>query len=177
MRSAMTTQRMRFRKVCLVKFTRDESGSMTPFTMMMFFLMLLIGGLAVDVMRHERTRVRLQQTLDNSVLAAAARSQTLDPEHVVEDYFEKAGLSEYLMSVTVEQGLNFRSVFADAKAAGCIALGIEVDEEGSALRGRETGGHVDRAGGLAHPTLLIRECQNLHETSSLKIPRIQKLYI
>ena len=116
MRSAITTQRMRFRKVCLVKFTRDESGSMTPFTMMMFFLMLLIGGLAVDVMRHERTRVRLQQTLDNSVLAAAARSQTLDPEHVVEDYFDKAGLSEYLMSVTVEQGLNFRSVFADAKA-------------------------------------------------------------
>jgi Flp pilus assembly protein TadG len=116
MRSAMTTQRMRFRKVCLVNFTRDESGSLTPFTMMMFFLMLLIGGLAVDVMRHERTRVRLQQTLDNSVLAAAARSQTLDPEHVVEDYFDKAGLSEYLMSVTVEQGLNFRSVFADAKA-------------------------------------------------------------
>lgn len=116
MRSAMTTQRMRFRKVCLVKFTRDESGSMTPFTMMMFFLMLLIGGLAVDVMRHERTRVRLQQTLDNSVLAAAARSQSLNPEHVVEDYFDKAGLSEYLMSVTVEQGLNFRSVFADAKA-------------------------------------------------------------
>lgn len=116
MRSAMTTQRMRFRKACLVNFTRDESGSLTPFTMMIFFLMLLIGGLAVDVMRHERTRVRLQQTLDNSVLAAAARSQTLDPEHVVEDYFEKAGLSEYLMSVNVEQGLNFRSVFADAKA-------------------------------------------------------------
>jgi Flp pilus assembly protein TadG len=116
MRSAMTTQRMRFRKVCLVNFTRDESGSLTPFTMMMFFLMLLIGGLAVDVMRHERTRVRLQQTLDNSVLAAAARSQALDPESVVRDYFDKAGLSEYLTSVTVEQGLNFRSVFADAEA-------------------------------------------------------------
>ena len=97
-------------------FCRDDSGAMTPFTTMMFFLMLLIGGLAIDVMRHERTRVMLQQTLDNSVLAAAARSQTLDPEDVVSDYFDKAGLSEYLTAITVDQGLNYRSVSADAEA-------------------------------------------------------------
>lgn len=98
------------------QFGRDESGAMTPFTTMMFFLMLLIGGLAIDVMRHERIRVMLQQTLDNSVLAAAARSQTLDPATVVADYFDKAGLSEFLTSVTVDQGLNYRSVSADAEA-------------------------------------------------------------
>lgn len=97
-------------------FGRDESGAMTPFTTMMFFLMLLIGGLAIDVMRHERIRVMLQQTLDNSVLAAAARSQTLDPATVVADYFDKAGMSEFLTSVTVDQGLNYRSVSADAEA-------------------------------------------------------------
>lgn len=100
----------------LKHFGRDESGAMTPFTTMMFFLMLLIGGLAIDVMRHERTRVMLQQTLDNSVLAAAARSQALDPKVVVADYFDKAGLSEYLTSITVDQGLNYRSVSADAEA-------------------------------------------------------------
>lgn len=98
------------------QFGRDESGAMTPFTTMMFFLMLLIGGLAIDVMRHERIRVMLQQTLDNSVLAAAARSQTLDPATVVADYFDKAGMSEFLTSVTVDQGLNYRSVSADAEA-------------------------------------------------------------
>lgn len=97
-------------------FCRAEDGAMTPLTLMMFFLMVLIGGLAIDVMRHERTRVKLQQTLDNSVLAAAARSQALNPKTVVEDYFAKASLSEYLTGVTVDQGMNYRTVKADAKA-------------------------------------------------------------
>ncbi len=96
-------------------FLRREDGALLPFAMFLLVMMIMIGGLAIDVMRHEERRVLLQQTLDRSVLAAAGLKQTLDPQSVVNDYFEKMGLSEYLQGVTVDQGLNFRSVEADAK--------------------------------------------------------------
>ncbi len=63
-----------------------------------------------------RDAPRLQNTLDRSTLAAAALDQTLDPRSVVDDYFLKAGLSDFLTSVTVTQGLNFREVKATALA-------------------------------------------------------------
>lgn len=97
-------------------FRRSEDGSLLPFGMMLLLLMLMVGGLAIDVMRHEQKRVTLQQTLDRSVLAAAGLNQSLDPETVVRDYFDKVDLSQYLKSVTVESGFNFRSVTADAEA-------------------------------------------------------------
>lgn len=97
-------------------FARAEEGSILPFSMMVLFLMILIGGLAIDVMRHEEKRVALQQTLDNCVLSAASLKQELEPQAVVEDCFEKAGMSQYLNSVTVDDGLNYRTVDADAIA-------------------------------------------------------------
>ncbi|GGW27870.1 hypothetical protein GCM10011452_15570 [Gemmobacter lanyuensis] len=100
----------------LRKFLQGEEGSMLPFSTMIFTSMMLIGGLAIDVMRHEQKRVMLQQTLDNSVLAAAALKQTLDPATVVRDYFDKASLTQYLTSVTVSRGLNFKNVTATAAA-------------------------------------------------------------
>lgn len=97
-------------------FGQDEDGGMLPFAMTLLLIMMTVGGLAVDVMRHEEKRVLLQQTLDRSVLAAASLRQELDPEAVVNDFFEKAGLAQYLTSVTVDEGLNFRSVSAEADA-------------------------------------------------------------
>lgn len=67
-------------------------------------------------MRHEEKRVAIQQTLDNSVLSAASLKQELDPQTVVEDYFEKAGMSDYLTGVAVDDGLNYRTVNAEASA-------------------------------------------------------------
>lgn len=97
-------------------FTRQEDGSIYPMTLTMLFLMLAVGGMGIDVMRHEEKRVALQQALDNSVLAAASLKQQLDPESVVRDYFAKAGLSQYLTSVDIEKGLNFRTVRAEVDA-------------------------------------------------------------
>ncbi len=88
------------------RFRKDEDGSLIIFGMIIFLLMLMIGGMAVDLMRHERMRTELQQTLDRSVLAAASLTQDLDAEAVVRDYFAKADLTEYLKSVTVVQGAN-----------------------------------------------------------------------
>lgn len=100
----------------LHRFARDEDGSLLVFGLILFVLMIMLGGIAVDVMRYEQRRTALQQTVDRSVLAAAALSQTLDPEEVVNDYFDKAGLLPHLSSVRVTEGLNFRNVEAVAES-------------------------------------------------------------
>lgn len=98
------------------KFARDEDGALLVFGVYVFLIMLMVGGIGIDLMRFERDRSRLQNTLDRAVLAAADLDQTLDSRSVVEDYFTKAGLGQYLSSVTVIQGLGFRNVTATAAA-------------------------------------------------------------
>lgn len=100
------------------RFMRDEDGAILPFSLIIFLAMLMAGGLAVDVMRQERARVLLQNTLDRAVLAAADLDQTRDPKTVVLDYFAAAKLSNFIDpdDVIVDQGLNFKTVRATASA-------------------------------------------------------------
>jgi len=100
----------------LRRFRKEEDGTLVIFALMMALLMIMMGGIAVDVMRYETRRTSLQNTLDRSTLAAASITQSLDPKSVVEDYFLHAGVSKYLKSVRVTEGLNFRNVSADAVA-------------------------------------------------------------
>lgn len=113
-RTKQTLQNLRNR-ASLSGFARNEDGTITIFSVMMFVLMIGIGGIAIDVMRYETQRVQLQYTLDRAVLAAASMSNTLDPETVVRDYFEISGLENYRLTVSVEDDLNSRSVSADAQ--------------------------------------------------------------
>lgn len=78
------------------RFTRDEQGSITILGLFCFVIILLVAGMGLDFMRHEALRVELQNTLDRAVLAATNLRNTNDPEDIVIDYFEKAGLREYL---------------------------------------------------------------------------------
>lgn len=98
------------------QFLRDESGSILPFSLIIFLTMMMAGGLAIDVMRQERARVLLQNTLDRAVLAAADLDQTRDAETVVLDYFKAAKLSDAITAtdVRVQKGLNFKIVEASA---------------------------------------------------------------
>lgn len=105
------------REVARDHLVRGEEGNLTILALCMFVLMAMIGGIAVDLMRYEAMRTSLQNTLDRATLAAASLSQQLDAEDVVTDYFDKAGLADYLRAVTVEEGLNYREVNADARAA------------------------------------------------------------
>lgn len=110
------------------RFAKDERGAVLVFALLLFVLMVMMGGIAVDLMRYETTRTNLQNTLDRSTLAAASLSQNLVPETVVRDYFAKAGLTQDLTSVTVTEGLNFRNVnakaLADAKPLFLHMIGI-----------------------------------------------------
>ncbi|WP_417273024.1 pilus assembly protein TadG-related protein [Celeribacter halophilus] len=78
------------------RFTRDEQGSITVLGLFCFVIILLVAGMGLDFMRHEALRVELQNTLDRAVLAATNLRNTNDPKDIVIDYFEKAGLREYL---------------------------------------------------------------------------------
>ena len=100
----------------LRRFKRSERGSMVIFGLMIMILMLVAGGIAVDTMRYEANRTKLQNTMDRAVLAAASLDQDLDPTLVVTDYFAKAGLQGYTLDVDVEQDTvgSYRKVTAEA---------------------------------------------------------------
>lgn len=99
------------------RFRGDEEGGMIIFSLFLFVLILWFGGMAVDYMRFETTRAKLQATLDRAVLAAADLDQVLPPDEVVRDYFEKAGMLEFLDGEPeVYEGLNYRIVTANASA-------------------------------------------------------------
>lgn len=87
------------------RFGRDEDGSIILFSLFLFVMMILVGGMAVDLMRFETRRVHMQNTLDSALLSAAALNQDLDPEAVVRDYFAKAGYDPSIVDVTVESEL------------------------------------------------------------------------
>lgn len=106
----------RFPAGCFSRFYRDESGAVVLFSVFMFLCMLMVGGVGIDLMRYERDRAALQATLDRAVLAAADLDQTRPAEEVVRDYFEKAGHAQYLTSVTVDEGIGYRSVSATAES-------------------------------------------------------------
>ena len=53
----------------LRRFAREEDGLVTLFAILMILLMILLGGVGVDLMRHERERARVQAVADRAVRA------------------------------------------------------------------------------------------------------------
>lgn len=106
--------RNKLRRSLLARYLAAQDGSLTVLALCLFLLMVMMGGLAVDLMRFEQTRTTLQNTLDRATLASASLTQKLTPSSVVHDYFNKSGMAEYLKNVTVTEGMNFRNVVADA---------------------------------------------------------------
>lgn len=101
----------------LSRFSRREDGAMVIFGVYIFLMMLIVAGVGIDLMRFERERSKVQYTLDRAVLAAADLDQNLDPRSVVQDYFKKAGLGDFLTSVTVSEGLGYRIVTGNAQTS------------------------------------------------------------
>ena len=100
------------------RFRREEDGSLLIFGLFCFVMMLLLAGAALDLMRFEERRTKLQNTVDRAVLAAADLNQTLDAKEVVKDYFRKAGLTPPKDSEIIVQSGNFnewRTVTANVK--------------------------------------------------------------
>ena len=94
----------------LRRFARREGGTLTAFGVVMFVVLMVAGGIAVDVMRFEVRRTALQNTADTAVLAAASLTQAGDPRAVAQAHFAAAGLAGSLRDVQVAEGINFRRV-------------------------------------------------------------------
>lgn len=79
-------------------FRSEEEGGVTIFVVLLFVVMIMFGGIAVDVMRYEWRRVTLQETMDRAMLAAANLSLPVDqtPQSVAQDWFDVAGLGDEL---------------------------------------------------------------------------------
>ena len=88
-----------FRRRKPVAFAADESGTFSVFSLFIFVTMLLVAGLAIDMMRQETVRVRMQGVTDRAVLAATMlghNNGVATPEQLLHSYFTAAGLDAQL---------------------------------------------------------------------------------
>ena len=88
----MSLREMKKLRFSALRFKRQQDGSITFFALVIFMLILMITGTAVDMVRHEHQRVNVQQNIDMAVLAAASVTQNMDKKTVMEDYLRKAGI-------------------------------------------------------------------------------------
>lgn len=102
------------------RFLRAKDGSMIVFGLFIFIAILLVSGLAVDFMRYESNRMRVQATADRAALAAATLREQGDNtarKAMVEEYFAVAGLSDFLDDVEVKTSLNAAEVIVHTRPA------------------------------------------------------------
>ena len=100
----------------VTRFLRDESGMLLVWNFFMILGILFAVGIGISTQMAEMRRSSMQAVLDGAVLAAADLDQLRDPHTVVEDYFARADMSEYLKSTDVQSGINFRTVGATAES-------------------------------------------------------------
>ncbi|MEX0971387.1 MAG: pilus assembly protein TadG-related protein [Paracoccaceae bacterium] len=101
----------------LSSYGKDERGAVIAYILLMFLMMIVAAGGAIDFMRHENVRTRLQNGLDRGVLAAAAFNQTIGEREVVAGYLKTAGFPAPVTLVVdpVIPSLNSRRVEARAQ--------------------------------------------------------------
>lgn len=91
-----------------ISFRKDDDGSLTIFGLFIFMIVLMMAGMAVDLVRTERERVRIQNTIDTAVVAASSLTQAAqteaDVEALVRDHMAKAGYDPSIVSV--DSGIN-----------------------------------------------------------------------
>ncbi len=96
-------------------FRHDEDGAIMLFVVIMFLMMVVVSGGAVDFMRQETERARLQDSLDRGVLAAAAFSQGLGAEDTVGSYLVSSRVpNRVIVNVSTDASTYSRQVTAQA---------------------------------------------------------------
>jgi len=100
------------------QFRKDEDGGLIILTLLLLISMLVVGGMAVDFMRFESERTKLQSVSDRAVLAAASLNQDRDPETVITDFFQAEGYAGTIIGDPQIQKTDFGST---------ITLDSEID--------------------------------------------------
>lgn len=79
------------------QFKKDEDGGLIVLTLLLLISMLVVGGMAVDFMRFEAERTKLQSVSDRAVLAAANLNQERDAGAVLTDFFTAEGYADAIV--------------------------------------------------------------------------------
>ncbi|MEM7641971.1 MAG: VWA domain-containing protein [Pseudomonadota bacterium] len=99
------------------RFLKKEDGAMTILGVFIFVMILMAGGIAIDVMRSEVDRANLQSTVDRITLASASLSEEDQVREVIRNYLEAAGLPEEAIEIeTFEADLQGRTVTLSAQS-------------------------------------------------------------
>ncbi|MFC3692936.1 TadE/TadG family type IV pilus assembly protein [Chenggangzhangella methanolivorans] len=101
------------------RFRATESGNVSVMTALLSLPLILIAGGGVDLMMHERQRVRLQDALDSGLIAASALLQPNAAEPTVRSYLDAAGFKDYRLTVSETKTVSSRAV------TGSVALDIK----------------------------------------------------
>jgi Flp pilus assembly protein TadG len=101
----------------LCRFATDTSGNMSYLAIVGSFVMMIFGGVGVDMMHAELKRTKVQNTLDRAVLAAANIENVTDPRQVVEEYFTAMGMGDALTTVDFDQSATAKRVTATGNSA------------------------------------------------------------
>lgn len=155
------------------RYVRSEDGNMLIFGMIVFFCILLIAGIAVDFMRYESKRIRVQATADRAVLAAATLREAGDREAIVRDYFEAENLLDYLVEpIEIESGLNSsRVVVRTRPSVNSIFMHMVGQDQ---LVSQEASGALEQVSNI-EISLVLDISGSMRFTDSIGIPRITRL--
>ena len=122
----------------LSDFASDQRGAVTVLALIVFFIILIVGGIGVDVMANETKRARLQRALDAAVLAAANLRNQTPPAEVLEAYLGRSIGNTEALSYDIQDDGTSRRVFAEftsssrtnfMRIVGIDALGISIASE------------------------------------------------
>ena len=85
---------------------------MTYMSLTIFMIVMLVGGIGIDAMRYEMERTKVQDAMDNAVLAAASLTQEMPARQVLNSYLGASGLEEYVSATSIYEDPFERSVSA-----------------------------------------------------------------
>jgi Flp pilus assembly protein TadG len=118
-------------QVFICRFRKDENGGLIVLTLLLLISMLVVGGMAVDFMRYESERTKLQSVSDRAVLSAANLNQNRDPQDVLVEFFDAEGYAGSIVGSPVTERTASRSVVS-------LSSSIEMDTFFLRLIGMDT---------------------------------------
>ena len=114
----------------LKSFRDDEDGGIVAFTLIMFMVMVVGGGMAVDFMNQETKRAAVQDALDRGVLAATSNARSAianSPDNIasaeaaaiatVRSYVSISGFDPDVLGVTVVPDFTLTSQRVDVSSS------------------------------------------------------------
>lgn len=156
------------------RFAKHEDGAMIGFSLLVFMAMLIFSGLAIDLMRHELHRTRIQATMDRALLAAAHPDQQTNRKEVVLDYFKRAGLEGIVKKEDIKVQVAFDGTSVSATSKGRLHTPF-LNFSGVSSLPVVAGGGAAKANVLTEISLVVDVSGSMGNNSSNGVSKISEL--